>query len=353
VFKLRGWLLLGAALACCSSAGAAEPAKPSPLAELGANRKDEPLAKKFSIERATRFLDAAALAWQKEKKCFTCHTNYAYLYARPAVSGDADAHKQVRRFAEELVRERWQKEGPRWDAEVVATAAALAFNDSATSGKLHRLTRTALDRMWTVQRKDGGWNWLKCNWPPMESDDHYGATLAALAVGVAPAGYAKTEAAQKGLAKVRDYLKKNPPVHVHHRAMILWVSTYLDGFMTDAEKQACVKELSALQKADGGWALATLGNYTRVDKKEQDLDTSDGYATGFVVYVLRRAGVPVGDARIKKGVAWLKSNQRESGRWFTRSANKDTKHYISHAGTAFAVMALAECGEIARPSARR
>ena len=84
MIKLRGWLLLGAALACYSPAGAAEPAKPSPLAELGPNRKDEPLAKNFSVERATRFLDNAALAWQNEKKCFTCHTNYAYLYARPA-----------------------------------------------------------------------------------------------------------------------------------------------------------------------------------------------------------------------------------------------------------------------------
>ena len=153
--------------------------------------------------------------------------------------------------------------------------------------------------------------------------------------------------------KVRAYLKKNPPTHVHHRAMILWASTYLDGFMTRSEKTACIKELSALQKADGGWALATLGDYKRADNKEQDFETSDGYATGFVVYVLRRAGVPAGDARLKKGIAWLKGNQRESGRWFTRSANRDTKHYISHAGTAFAVMALAECGEIKKATARR
>ena len=33
------------------------------------------------------------------------------------------------------------------------------------------------------------------------------------------------------------------------------------------------------------------------------------------------------------------------GRWFTRSLNRDNKHYLSHVGTAFAVMALAECGK--------
>jgi hypothetical protein len=39
-------------------------------------------------------------------------------------------------------------------------------------------------------------------------------------------------------------------------------------------------------------------------------------------------------------IAWLKANQRASGRWFTRSLKKDSRHFITHAGTAFAVMAL-------------
>ena len=54
----------------------------------------------------------------------------------------------------------------------------LAFNDAATTGKLHPVTRQALDKMWTLQREDGGWTWLKCDWPPMESDDHFGVTFA-------------------------------------------------------------------------------------------------------------------------------------------------------------------------------
>ena len=118
--------------------------------------------------------------------------------------------------------------------------------------------------------------------------------------------------------------------------------------MTDDEKKATVKELTGLQKADGGWNLATLGKWERANRSAQDTESSDGYATGFVVYVLRRAGVPANDPRVQKGVAWLKANQRESGRWFSRSLNNDNKHYITHVGTAFAVMALSECGEIKR-----
>jgi squalene-hopene/tetraprenyl-beta-curcumene cyclase len=51
------------------------------------------------------------------------------------------------------------------------------------------------------------------------------------------------------------------------------------------------------------------------------------------------------DERLQRGIAWLKSSQRTSGRWYARSLNKDSKHFISHAGTAFAVRALAACEE--------
>jgi squalene-hopene/tetraprenyl-beta-curcumene cyclase len=244
------------------------------------------------------------------------------------------------------VRERWESKGPRWPAEVVATAAALALNDAATTGELHPLTRRALDRMWTIQRDDGSWDWLKCDWPPMESDDHYGVTLAAIAAGAAPGGYAATPAAQAGLAKIRRHLEGNPGPTLHHRAMVLWAASYLDGLLEPAARQRVVDELLALQRPDGGWAAAGLGDWKRSDGKEQDRERSDGYGTGFVVYVLRRAGVPAADPRVRRGADWLKSHQRASGRWFTRSLNQDSKHFLTHAGTAFAVQALAACGEL-------
>ena len=312
------------------------------VSDPGANRLDEPKAPEFSLKKAVRFLDSASLQWQKKRKCFTCHTNYAYLYARPLVSADAPAHRSVRDFAEELVQDRWKVKGPRWDAEVIATAAALAFNDAKTTKKLHPATRAALDRMWTVQRKDGGWNWLKCGWPPMESDDDYGVVLAALATVAAPGNYAAEPQAQAGLDNLRTYLKKNPPPTLHHEAMLLWAASYRADLMPEKERRAVIQKLSALQKQDGGWALASLGDWKRADGKTQDFKNSDGYATGFVTYVLQRAGVKKTDPRIVASVAWLKHNQRESGRWITRSLNKDNKHFISHAGTAFAVMAVAE-----------
>lgn len=326
---------LTAFLAMSMLTGAAQDA-----VDVGPNRPEEPVAREFSAERARAFLDNASRQWQRERKCMTCHTNYAYLLT---VSDRAGAYPEVRKFAEQLVSERWAAKGPRWDAEVVMTALGLAVSDAGAGQALHPLTRAALDRMWKVQRADGGWNWLKCNWPPMESDDYFGATAALLAAGRAPERYAETAAAQEGLRKLRDYLAKTPPPSLHHKGMLFWGAKYVGGIMTEEEQKKTVDELLALQRPDGGWSLATLGEWKRSDGKEQDRGTRDGYGTGFVISLARLGGVPASDERLRRGIAWLKSHQRESGRWFTRSLNKDGKHFLTHAGTAFALMALNAC----------
>ena len=324
------------------SALAKEPGSPDGFPDPGPNRADEPIAASFSMKKAVAFLDHAAVDWQESHGCMTCHTNYAYLYARPLVDANSDSHKSVREFAEQLVDVRWTQRGPRGDHEVVATAAALAFNDHQSSGKLHPATRKALDKMWTVQRPDGGFDWLKCGWPPMESDDHYGATLAAIAVGCAPMEYADTPQAKKGMAKLRVYFRQNPPPEFHHKLMLVWASHFSDNLITARERTQTLQQLVSLQRDDGGWSLATLGKWQRADGKTQSTDTSDGYATGFATYLLQLENLANYRPAIGKGIRWLKLNQRESGRWFTRSLHHDGSHYISHAGSAMAVMALAE-----------
>jgi squalene-hopene/tetraprenyl-beta-curcumene cyclase len=309
---------------------------------VGDNRPDEPKIKTFSLAKGVEFLDRAAVDWTRKRKCFSCHTNLAFLYARPMTSAKSPAHDEVRTALEKLVTDRWPAKKPRWDAETVVSAAALAFNDAATTGKLHPTTKIALDRMWTVQRKDGGWNWINCGWPPMECDDQYGVALAALAIGVAPEEYVKTEPARQGLAKIREFLRTHPPKNAHQKAMLLWPASYLPELIASADRTAWVKELRELQRPDGGWSAAGLYPWKRDDDKEQTPDVSDGYGTAFTIFVLRRAGVAANDPALERGREWLRANQRESGRWFTRSLLKDNKHYLTHVGTAFAVMVLAE-----------
>ena len=67
----------------------------------------------------------------------------------------------------------------------IVVGTGLTFNDAQTTGKHSDVAREVLDMMWTVQRADGGWNWPHCDYAPMEIDDHYGVTIAALTVGIA------------------------------------------------------------------------------------------------------------------------------------------------------------------------
>ena len=104
--------------------------------------------------------------------------------------------------------------------------------------------------------------------------------------------------------------------------------------------------LRKVQRPDGGWSVPSLGSYVRRDGTPNPADApSDGYATGLVVYVLRQAGVPATDLAVSQGANWLRTHQRASGRWFTRALSTDKYHYISNAGTGFAILALSACDE--------
>jgi squalene-hopene/tetraprenyl-beta-curcumene cyclase len=223
------------------------------------------------------------------------------------------------------------------------------MHDAQTTGKLHPLTRLALDRMWELQKKDGSWNWNKTGLAPLECDDDFGAIYAALGAGHAPEDYARSDSAKDGLARLQEYLRKSSPRSLHHKAWLVWASMALDDLMTPAERAQSIEDLLAQQREDGGWSLQSLGDWKRpgVETSEK-LAESDGYATGLILYVLRQAGVPASREPLRRGVDWLKTHQRASGCWFTHSVRADGGHHITNAGTAFALMALKACGAVGR-----
>lgn len=360
----RMQMMIVAAVAVLLPLTAAGEEKPA----VAPNDPDEVLAKSFSMAKAGEFLDGASGAWTNGRKCIACHTNLPYLMARPLLHDVPGKELPViRKFYEDRVRN-WESgkkaDEPDYDEEVVVAAAGLAVNDSLTTKKLHETSRKALDRMWKIQQADGAWNWNKCDWPPLEHDDYYGAVLAAIAVGYAPDDYAKADSAKDGLKKLRIYFQKKPAPNLHHKAWLAWASVRLDGLMSKDEQAKTVKEIKAAQQADGGWSLPSLADWKGYDGRANDAKApSDGYATGLAIFIMREVGTAKDDANIQKGVVWLKKNQRESGRWFTKSLNidrsKDLKtetleiqkskpalnrdHLITNAGSAFAVMALKAC----------
>ncbi|QDS94019.1 hypothetical protein FF011L_27960 [Roseimaritima multifibrata] len=321
-------------------------------AEREAISSQEPLAKSFSAKQAAIYLDRASLTWQKEKKCVTCHTNMPYMFARPALASVQPDSGEVRQFFEQYRTVRWKDKRPTENQGfwAIVVAAGLTFNDLQTTGKLSPVAKDVLDMLWTAQREDGGWNWPDCDYAPMEIDDHYGVTVAALTVGIAPDGYSKTEQAKAGLEKLRGYFANNPPKSLHHRAMIAWASVRIEGLASDQQRAETLKELLSLQLPDGGWSTAGfLTDWKGLERDSGlplDTDTSDAYGTGLVIVISRELGIPADDPRLQKAIGWILANQRESGKWFTPSPVNDAGNLISNTGSAYAVLALQACGKL-------
>ena len=322
-------------------------------AGLGTYSREDPLAEKFSMERAMSFMDGVAVNWGNRYECVTCHTNGFYLTSPAALFKDRPDFQKVQEQAREYARSWPSMESVHAndsyleDTYAVATAAFLSISELETSGELSELTTEILDRAWRLQEPDGHWaNWIVCNWPPFESDYHFGVTLMAIVGGMAPESYMQTKVAHDCMLRLRTYLAKNEPAHVHNRGMMLWAARHVDGLITIEQQRTWVQELRDLQRDDGGWASGTLGNWRQRDGTETNPWVhieSDGYGTGFVTFILMQAGVPASDPAVQSGIAWLRANHRARGYWWTQSLrnNPESANFLTHTGTTFALKALA------------
>jgi len=247
-------------------------------------------------------------------------------------------------------------------AQLIYTAAGLAEWDAHVTGGLSPETDRALRLMFSVQLESGTFGTLDC-WPPYESDAYHEATVAAMAVAAAPGWRAALKDAelQKKVDRLLTYLKTETPPHDYGRTLLLWTACRIPDLLPTDKKAELVELLKKKQQADGGWSLRTFaapeqwgrGNRAKKLRGEPDFETpsSDGHQTGLAVVVLREAGVPANDPQIAKAISWLTSNQRESGRWWTRSLNTDGPHYITYSGTAFSLLALQMCDALSPAAA--
>jgi squalene-hopene/tetraprenyl-beta-curcumene cyclase len=159
---------------------------------------------------------------------------------------------------------------------------------------------------------------------------------------------------------MKDYLRATEPPNDYGRVLLLWAAGRLpdvlgvDGEKRDARKQELIELVWSRQRDDGGWSIRTFSepekwaDARRAKKLRAEPEfknpPSDGHQTGLCLMALRDAGVPVDDPRIQRAVTWLLANQRESGRWWTRSLNTDRHHFITFSGTCYPLLALAKCG---------
>lgn len=329
--------------------------RPQEIPFTGANDPGEPIAEAYSFERAVSFLDHSSADWAQARGCVTCHTNGVSMLARAALGPSEPLSASMdfaRGYLDRYLVDDEAPSGQHGAIEgLVATTAFLAIAEARLGQPPSAAVERGFDHLWAKQAPSGVWtDWLKCNWPPYESDDHFGPTLVAIAAGGLPDAQFETPAARRGLERLRTYLRDAPAANLHQRAMLLWASTRLDGVLTAEGRASIIDELTGAQLAGGGWPMAALADASWTHDSGAPQDPAAGaYATALAVVVLDAAGAE--PAAADAGRAWLRAHQRASGRWFNRSPRRDRHHYLSHAASALAVMALrADATDPAEPA---
>jgi len=331
---------------------------------VAAATADEPRLPEAEAARALEHLEQGTKAWSGARTCIACHTNGTYMQIRPSLTphfgppAPAQREFHVAQLAtfEKMDRASLQKSTR--PGQVIYLAAGLAEWDAHVTGSLSPQTDTALGLMLDLQLESGTWGSLDC-WPPFESDAYHEATVAAMAVGTAPGWLATIDDdARRSVGRLETYLRETPPPHDYGRVLLLWASTRLPDLLPSGQRAELVDMIWRHQRADGGWSIRTFaspeawGGGNRAAKLRDEPEftdpPSDGHQTGLAVLVLHSAGVEATDPRLQRGIAWLKANQRDSGRWWTRSLNTESWHFITYSGTAYALAALAATGELPR-----
>lgn len=235
--------------------------------------------------------------------------------------------------------------------ETIFTALFLSRNDRKSEAAI----RKAFDQLWALQigegRLKGAWQWYNVNLDPWETPPafSYGASLAALALGAAPADYRNSPEIQKHIQNLRAYLHAQlDDQPLHSKLAMLWASTAVQDLFMQAERMAIIDQVLKKQQVDGGWSLESLGPWA-LHPDAAPSSGSNSYATAFAAYVLLKAGVASSDPAMRSTLEWLKSKQDpRTGAWSASSMNKRypagsmEEHFLQDAATAFAAMALIE-----------
>jgi len=343
-----------------------------------ADNSKPPVSVEWNPVLAAKYLDRRAKWWETwprsqrdhDTACISCHTTLPYALARPKLASllQETATPEVDRTVLGNVEKRvslWNEVEPYYtdarsgpgkskqsrSTEAVLNAVVLA-EESARKGHMTDLSRKAFRYAWDLQIKEGpdagSWDWQIFKLSPWEATEsrYEGATWFARAVAEAPDRYTRDPAVIGNMKLLRAYLRANYSEQpLINKLVLVWASDKCKGLITKAEKREILATASRQQNGDGGWSLASLGNWNRSDHTAESKD-SDGFATGLVTLVFSDAGDNRYRSEWAKGREWLVRNQNADGSWRGVSVNKqrdlatDAGKFMSDAATSYAVMAL-------------
>ncbi len=322
-----------------------------------------------SIKKVAKYLDDGAVAWLRERKCVACHTPGAYLVDRPRLT------KQLGKPNEEVLaafigsidekpRDTKEKQGVIYHLlaeRAVWRAAGLVQWDKHVTSKTSEHTDRALRMMLLQQSSHGGFYMADAVEIPYETTDFELTQHAARAIVEAPSWLASLNDPDllQRIDRLKKFLREAEPRHDYDRALRIGLASFMPDVVTLENKAADLEMLWSKQHADGGWStrdMSEVNNWSAhmteiVVKLIEGLPDaadpqSDPYMTALAICLLRESGVSAADPRLQKGIAWLKSELRVTGRWWMHSLYRGNYHFSTYIATAKAMQALAMCNEI-------
>ncbi len=336
---------------------------------------DEPRVKAFgpeSVKAALKYLEDGATCWVREKTCVNCHTTGPYLsertawtaqFGKPSEEVLADFIESVPKEVKE-VKETATKSGHRhYPAAFTSVwrSLGLAEWDRHVTGRTSEHTDRSMRDMFERQSENGAFvSHGEVEIPHITTDFEL-SLQAARTITAAPGWLAGLKDARllDRVEKLKSWLRTAPPKNDFDRILRLQLAHDLPELVTPPERDAALALLSSKQHADGGWSTRDMSalqdwhfemSETVVRLIEGLPDAarpeSDAYMTALAVILMRQNGVPADDRRIQQGLAWLKREQRESGRWWMHSLYRGNYHYITYIATCQALKALALCGQL-------
>jgi len=338
--------------------------------EVPAATADEPRVKAFgpdTIRAAAKYLDDGAHHWVREKSCIACHSTGVYMVERSALTNllGKPSEEVLKAFIDSVPKDSAKPDGN--TIRAVWRSSGLASWDRHVEGKLNGHTERSLHHMMTLLTNEGFFRTIKQVEIPYITT-HFELTVqAARAIATAPGWLANLKDAETiaRVGRLKKFLSEHQPGNDYELALKLQLAALIPELVPPDVRDAAIAMLWRQQQPDGGWSTRRMSDLMKwhetMDPKvvamiqgEPDAASpaSDPYMTAFAIVLLRESGVPAGDARVQKGIAWLKTNQRESGRWWMKSLYRDTYHYITYISTAQALRALALCDEVPAASGR-
>ncbi|MFO0618300.1 MAG: hypothetical protein U0414_37245 [Polyangiaceae bacterium] len=368
-FIVGGTVALAAIFGC--DAGMAQRARvgasaaASIVAEPSVTRLEAPFVASFRGDRLLERVDARLSDWMEHTPqvgnhfacAMTCHTAMPAALAHGALSKDSPALARLRVAVAGRLNgtPSWAEAEPYYGAkgserarsslatEAVLDAASLAAIDRARGAHDRSAeARAAFDAMWSMQRADGGFDWLDFGLEPFEDGaPAIGAAIAARAVGlVGPLPGAESAHVEKLRAFLDERLASGDEP-LFDRAFVVWSIGDVGG-ATPERRAAWLGATLDAQRADGAWSWHGLG----IEGARGALDDADALPTAVAVLGLCRAPEERAIAARRRALTWLADHQAEDGALPSRSPNRDQalSHLLmSDAATGFSGLALAEC----------